>query len=103
MIASTLSPDVARCGPMPTLADVASSAVAAAQVEVVVRNYSTDGSNFRESRGVTRSPVVLQCAVGTTFQVHSWSATYYVAVRTKEFETQDGLHFFGGLKGQLLF
>ncbi len=78
-------------------------AFADTQVEVVVRNYSTDGTNFRESRGVTRSPVVLQCAVGTTFQVYSWSATYFVAVRTKEFETQDGLHFFGGLKGQLLF
>jgi lipid A 3-O-deacylase len=78
-------------------------AFADTQVEVVVRNYSTDGTNFRESRGVTRSPIVLQCALGTTFQVHSWSATYYVAMRTKEFETQDGVHFFGGLKGQLLF
>lgn len=78
-------------------------AFADTQVEVIVRNYSTDGTNFRESRGVTRSPVVLQCALGTTFQVRSWSATYFVAVRTKEFETQDGFHFFGGLKGQLLF
>lgn len=73
------------------------------QLEVVVRNYATDGTNFRESRGVTRSPVVLQCAVGTTFQVYSCSATYFIAARTKEFETQDGLHFFGGLKGQFLF
>ena len=73
------------------------------QLEVVVRNYATDGTNFRESRGVTRSPVVLQCAVGTTFQVASYSATYFIAVRTKEFETQDGVHFFGGIKGQFLF
>jgi len=73
------------------------------QVEVVVRNYATDGTNFRESRGVTRSPIVLQCAVGTTFQVYSCSATYFIAARTKEFETQDGIHFFGGLKGQFLF
>jgi hypothetical protein len=73
------------------------------QVEVVVRNYATDGGNFRESRGVNRSPVVLQCAVGTTFQVYSCSATYFIAARTKEFETQDGVHFFGGLKGQFLF
>jgi len=78
-------------------------AFADTQVEVVVRNYSTDGSNFRESRGVPRVPIVLQCALGTTFQVYSWAATYYVAVRTKEFETQDGLHFIGGLKAQLLF
>ena len=73
------------------------------QLEVVVRNYATDGTNFRESRGVTRSPIVLQCAIGTTFQVYACSATYFIAARTKEFETQDGVHFFGGLKGQFLF
>jgi len=73
------------------------------QVEVVARNYATDGTNFRESRGVIRSPVVLQCAIGATFQVSTWSATYFLAARTKEFETQDGMHFFGGLKGQFLF
>jgi hypothetical protein len=78
-------------------------AFADTQVEVVVRNYATDGTNFRESRGVTRSPVVLQCAVGMTFQVYACSATYFIAVRTKEFETQDGAHLFGGLKGQFLF
>jgi hypothetical protein len=78
-------------------------AFADTQLEVVVRNYATDGTNFKESRGVTRSPIVLQCAVGTTFQVYSCSATYFIAMRTKEFETQDGVHFFGGLKGQFLF
>jgi hypothetical protein len=78
-------------------------AFADAQLEVVVRNYATDGTNFQDSRGVTRSPIVLQCAVGTTFQVYACSATYFIAMRTKEFETQDGVHFFGGLKGQFLF
>lgn len=78
-------------------------AFADSQLEVVVRNYAMDGTNFRESAGVTRSPIVLQCAVGMTFQVHTWSATYFFAMRTKEFETQDGAHFFGGLKGQFLF
>jgi lipid A 3-O-deacylase len=78
-------------------------AFADTQLEVVVRNYATDGTNFRESRGVTRSPIVLQCAVGTTFQVYASSATFFIAMRTKEFETQDGVHFFGGLKGQFLF
>jgi hypothetical protein len=73
------------------------------QLEVVVRNYATDGTNFRESRGVTRSPIVLQCSVGTTFQVRSCSATYFIAIRTKEFETQADAHLFGGLKGQFLF
>lgn len=74
-----------------------------AQLEVVVRNYAVDGTNFRDSRGVTRSPVVLQCAFGATFQLSSFSATGFVAMRTKDFETQDGAHFFGGLKGQFLF
>jgi len=73
------------------------------QLEVVVRNYATDGTHFRESRGVTRSPVVLQCALGTTFQLRGCSATYFLAIRTKEFETQADAHFFGGLKGQFLF
>jgi len=78
-------------------------AFADTQVEVVVRNYATDGAHFRESRGVTRTPVVLQCSAGLTLKAYSCSATYFVAIRTKEFETQDGVHLFGGLKGQFLF
>jgi hypothetical protein len=74
-----------------------------AQIEGVARNYATDGTNFRESRAVTRRPVVLQLALGTTFQLHHFSTTYFMAMRTKEFETQKDTHFFGGLKGQLLF
>jgi hypothetical protein len=85
------------------VADLSYWAFADAQAEVIVRNYATDGANFKESRGVTRSPVVLQCAVGMTFRFRSCAATYFVAMRTKEFETQDGAHFFGGLKGQFLF
>lgn len=73
------------------------------QVEVVVRNYATDGGNFRESPGVPRRAVVLQCGLGATFQVSNWSATYFLAIRTKEFETQEDMHIFGGLKGQFLF
>ena len=73
------------------------------QVEVVVRNYATDGTNFRDSRAVTRSPIILQAALGATLQLSSCSLTYFCAARTKEFETQDGLHLFGGLKGQFLF
>jgi lipid A 3-O-deacylase len=86
-----------------TTADFAAWAFVDTQVEVVVRNYATDGGNFRESRGVVRNPVVLQCAAGVTFQVYACSATYFVAIRTKEFETQEDAHFFGGLKGQFLF
>ena len=73
------------------------------QVEVVVRNYATDGTNFRASRAVDRSPIVLQAALGFTAQVSSCSLTYFCAARTKEFETQDGFHLIGGLKGQFLF
>lgn len=86
-----------------TTADFEAWAFVDTQVEVVVRNYATDGGNFRESRGVVRNPVVLQCAAGVTFQVYACSATYFVAIRTKEFETQEDAHFFGGLKGQFLF
>ena len=73
------------------------------QVEVVVRNYATDGTNFRDSRAVTRSPIILQTSLGATLQISSCSLTYFCAARTKEFETQDGFHLFGGLKGQFLF
>jgi len=72
-------------------------------VEVVVRNYSTDGTNFRDSQAVTRSPIVLQAALGFTTQASGCSLSYFCAARTKEFETQDGFHLFGGLKGQFLF
>jgi len=54
-------------------------------------------------RAATRSPIILQAALGATLQVSSCSLTYFCAARTKEFETQDGLHLFGGLKGQFLF
>ena len=73
------------------------------QVEVVVRNYATDGTNFRDSQSVARSPIILQAALGATVQISSFSLTYFCAARTKEFETQDGFHLFGGLKGQFLF
>lgn len=73
------------------------------QVEVVVRNYATDGGNFRESRGVNRNPIVFQCAAGVTLQAYGCSASYFIAIRTKEFETQADPHWFGGLKGQFLF
>ncbi len=73
------------------------------QVEVIVRNYATDGTNFRDSRAVVRSPIVMQAALGVTMQFSSCSLSYFCAARTKEFETQDGFHLFGGLKGQFLF
>jgi hypothetical protein len=78
-------------------------AFADSQLEVVAHNYMTDGTNFRESRAVTRRAIVMQLALGTTFQLHKFSATYFIAVRTKDFETQDAMHFFGGLKGQFIF
>lgn len=73
------------------------------QVEAVVRNYATDGTNFKDSRAVSREPIVLQTAVGLSCQFDAWSLSYYLAARTREFETQDGMHLFGGLKAQLQY
>jgi hypothetical protein len=74
-----------------------------AQTEVVVRNYATDGTNFVDSRSVVRRPIVLQVSLGTTFHFYHLSGTYFVSVRTKEFETQQDYHYFGGLKADLKF
>ncbi|NBV38378.1 MAG: lipid A deacylase LpxR family protein [Verrucomicrobia bacterium] len=74
-----------------------------AQVEVVMRNYATDGTNFRESRSVTRNPVVGQLAIGATMCVHSFELSYYLAMRSKEFETQLDPHYFGGFRGEVKF
>ncbi|MEY4271931.1 MAG: hypothetical protein RL250_797 [Verrucomicrobiota bacterium] len=74
-----------------------------AQVEVVVRNYSTDGSNFRTSRGVPREPVVGQVAIGYSYQFHHFATTVYTSLRTHEFAAQKSLHGVGGIKLDLLF
>lgn len=73
------------------------------QVEVVVRNFSLDGGNFRESRGVDRRPIVGQLALGGTFQAGFCTATVFMAWRTEEFETQAGMHAIGGFKGDFRF
>lgn len=73
------------------------------QVEVVARNYATDGTNFRDSQAVSREPIVLQTSVGFSYQHADWSLSYYLAARTREFEMQDGMHLIGGLKAQLLY
>ncbi len=74
-----------------------------AQVEVVVSNYATDGSNFRTSRGVIREPVVGQLAVGYSFQFDRFATTLYTSLRTHEFEGQKSLHGVGGVKLDFLF
>ena len=74
-----------------------------AQTEVVIRNYATDGTNFVYSRSVTRRPVVLQLSLGTTCHFYHLSGTYFVSMRTKEFETQEDVHWFGGLKADIKF
>jgi hypothetical protein len=74
-----------------------------AQTEVIVRNYSTDGTNFVNSRSVTRRPVVLQLSAGTTFHFYHLSGTYFLSLRTKDFETQEDFHCFGGLKADIKF
>ena len=74
-----------------------------AQTEVVLRNYATDGANFVNSRGVARRPLVLQISLGTTYHFYHLSGTYFLAARTKEFETQKSIHYFGGLKADIKF
>lgn len=74
-----------------------------AQTEVVLRNYATDGTNFVDSPGVTRRPIVLQVSVGTSYHFYHFSGTYFLAARTKEFETQENVHYFGGLKADIKF
>lgn len=73
------------------------------QVEVIARNYATDGTNFVYSRSVTRRPVVLQLSAGTSYHFYHISGTYFVCMRTKEFETQEDVHWFGGFKGDIKF
>jgi hypothetical protein len=74
-----------------------------AQAEVVARNYATDGTNFVYSRSVERRPLVLQLTLGTTYHFYQISGSYFVAMRSKEFETQSSMQAFGGFKGDIKF
>ena len=74
-----------------------------AQMEFVFKNYATDGTTFRESAHVTRTTLVGQFLIGATASIYRTSITYYLAVRTKDFETQATMHYFGGLKGEIRF
>lgn len=74
-----------------------------AQLEFVFKNYATDGTTFRESAHVIRTPVVGQFLLGATASIYRTTITYYMAVRTKDFESQAQLHYFGGLKGEINF
>jgi len=74
-----------------------------AQLEFVVKNYATDGTTFRESAHVIRSPIVGQLLMGATASIYRTSITYYLAIRTKDFETQATTHYFGGFKGVISF
>jgi lipid A 3-O-deacylase len=70
---------------------------------VVMRNYATDGDVFNESRSVARVPIIGQFAVGASFQVYRCSISYFTGFRTREFETQDGYHYFAGLEATYRF
>jgi hypothetical protein len=76
---------------------------AGAQAEVVVRNYATDGSNFRSTRGVPRVPVVGEVYLGYAFQVERFATTVFTSLRGKEFEGQLAAHGVGGVKFDFLF
>jgi hypothetical protein len=72
-------------------------------MEFVFKNYATDGTTFRESAHVIRTPVVGQLLLGATASIYRTSITYYLAVRSKDFETQAQAHYFGGFKGVISF
>ena len=74
-----------------------------AQLEFVFKNYSVDGTTFRESEHVIRTPLVGQFLLGATASIYRTTITYYMAVRTKDFESQAQLHYFGGFKGEISF
>jgi len=74
-----------------------------AQIEFVFKNYATDGTTFRESEHVVRSPVVGQFMIGATASIYRTSITLYTTVRSKDFETQKHAHYFGGFKGEISF
>ena len=98
---NAFNPDFDGTGVYP--ANYSSWFFADAQLEVVMRNYATNGTNFRESRQVENRPVVVQLMAGATVNIYRLSIAYYMAYRTKEFETQAKAHYFGGLKADIKF
>lgn len=73
------------------------------QAEAVVRNYATDGGHFRESPGVLRNGAVGQASMGVSLDKGDFSFSVFTAIRSPDFETQDGAHHIGGFKAQVQF
>ena len=73
-----------------------------ASVEVMPREYSTDGLFFRDSRSVDGRPLVGQLGLGIQTRLEGFVFSFAVAYRTPDFDTQLGSgHSFGSFR--LLF
>lgn len=63
----------------------------------MAHNMLLDGNSYQDSASVERTPWVADAQVGFVVNWHRWQMAYTVAVRSKEFDTQDGTDSFGSL------
>ena len=70
---------------------------AAAEGRYMAHNMLLDGNTGKDSPSVDREPWVADAQVGFAVNWDRWQLAYTVAVRSKEFTTQDGIDSFGSL------
>ncbi len=70
---------------------------ALAEGRYMAHNMLLDGNSWKDSASVERKPWVADAQVGFAMNWDRWQLAYTVALRTKEFETQDGTDSFGSL------
>lgn len=70
---------------------------AAAEGRYMAHNMLLDGNTHKDSPSVERKPWVADAQVGFAVNWDRWQLAYTVAVRSEEFETQDGTDSFGSL------
>lgn len=75
-----------------------------ASVEVMPRDYSTDGLMFRDSRSVDGRPIVAQLALGILTRLDGFTFSFAMAFRSKDFDTQEGSgHSIGSFRLQFAY
>lgn len=65
--------------------------------KIVGHNIFLDGGTFRESHSVDRIPFTGEVDGGLCTRFQRFNLTYYMALRTKEYQEQDHMERFGGL------
>ncbi len=70
---------------------------AAAEGRYVARNMLLDGNTRKDGPSVDREPWVADAQVGFALNWDRWQLAYTVAVRSREFATQDGTDSFGSI------